>query len=327
MSMHRALRTLRKHLSGHPKPQAYSGARHRQAALSAHAMMVAFYIVNLFYAYQTMYTLMDTYGHVLASPLAIHPLWPVFFITDANLPFMANAIALSFMATSLAVTLAPHSRALRALVFLTMLESAALRYSFGGINQKEHWWMWTALLFIFLPGLPAPRLALSRGSRQHFLDIFFIAQGLTLFFYTLSGFWKLYYGFLVLGTPQRGLFSPDVLSYVLARRIFTGHVDPLLGNFFIHHQAIGWATFIWVTYVELVAIIVWFRPALHRQLGVCLIFFHISTWLLMSIPFYLQPPLLAILLIHSPFAQKLPWRESLRQWPGVGLAVKLFIRK
>jgi hypothetical protein len=297
----------------------YSASLHKTMAAKAYGGVNAFYIVNLFFAYQTMYTLMDTYGRFDAVRFAIRPLWPVFFCTSENLPYIANGLALFYMATSLLVAIWPHLRLARSLVFIAMLQAIAFKYSFGVLNQKEHWWLWTAFIFIGLPTAKYEDVQKSRNLRQYYLDIFSIAQGMALLFYFLSGYWKLYYGVMrFISHSGLGIFSSETLAYMLSDRIASGHVSPFLGQYIIVHPMIGCLLLLWVTYIELGSIMVWFRPALHRSWGVLLILFHIGTWLFMSIPFYMQPPLLALLFLQSPFApEKTSWKQIAGQLPMI----------
>lgn len=273
-----------------------------------------------------MYMLMDAYGIPNRPQPAIDPLWPVFFCNSANLPSVANGLALFYMASSLLAVLWPHRRIARGLVFISMLEIIALQYSFGVLNQKEHWWLWSAFVFVFLPSASYITMLQSRSLRQHYLDIFSFAQGLMLLFYFLTGFWKLYYGILMLAQYNGlGIFSPNALPYLVAGRMANGHVSPFLSPYLIANPSLGTPLYLLVAYIELSSLIIWFRPSLHRLWGVMLIAFHIGTWLLMSIPFYLQPPLLAILFLHSPFV---PAHTSCRlmilQVPGVAPVLRMW---
>ena len=296
-----------------PKAQAYSAARHRRMMDKAWAAVSAFYVVNLYFAYQAMYAMMSVYGAPDATRYAIEPLWPVFYCTSQNLPLVANVLSLLYMGASLLAVVWPR-RWVRILVVVTMLEATALKYSFGVLNQKEHWWLWTALIFTFLPSGNAEELRISRNARQQYLDIFSIAQCLLLVFYTMTGYWKLYRGIAALtGDSMLGMFSPDALSYIVADRLARGHVSTFLGQHVVSHSIWGFPVYLWVVYIELFSVLIWLRPALHRTWGIMLILFHIGTWLLMGIPFYLQPPLLAILMVQSPFS---PDRRSLRQTIG-----------
>lgn len=313
------LRRIRRFLAGGQRGPAYHAATHRYMAGKAYACMVAFYAVNLFFAYQLMYLLMDSYGNAAPGLLAIEPLWPIFYATPANLPQVANALALANMGAAVAVVLWPHQRRLRVLAFATFLQAVALEYSFGALNQKELWWLWTMLVFTLFPSLRCRDMLASRRQRQHMLDVFGLAIGLNMVFYFLTGYWKLYYGFVALSSPTHlGMFSHGLLANILANRMALGHVSPLLGKFFVQHPLLGNIVFVWVVYIELTSVFVWMRPELHRLWGTMLIFFHVGTWLLMSIPFYLQPPLLGILLLCSPFApERGSLRRTVRRLPGL----------
>ena len=75
-------------------------------------------------------------------------------------------------------------------------------------------------------------------------------------------------------------------------------------------------------YIEIVALMVLCRPALHRLWGVMLIGFHIGTFLLLGISFPKHVLVLTILFVWSPFAiDRFGLRRVISSLPGLGLFV------
>lgn len=317
--MTETLRRIRRWLAP-SAPRPYSALRHKAMAQKAWYGVSAFYIVTVFFAYQAMYSLMDAYSGQVPGAIAIDPFWIIAFVDTNNLPFMTTALSLFFMGAAIAAALWPGSRLWRFLVCLALVQTTALKYSFGTINEKEQWWMWTAFVFIFLPNAKQAHVMGSLRLRQYYLDIFSLAQGLVLLIYSIVGFWKFYYGiFNWLHPGMQGMFASETLAYIASAQIVAHHVPSLMGDFLTHNVLLGDMSFIFISWIELVAILVWLRPSLHRLWGVLFILVHVGTWLFMNIVFYLQPPLLAILFLQSPFVRdEESWRDTLRHIPLFG---------
>jgi hypothetical protein len=311
---------IRHWLSGVVQHSPYNAQQHRMRAQNAWWMLHAFYITNCLFAYETMYLLMDQYGVAHGTPLAVEPIWFIRFITSANLPVMANMIALFYMGASVLVLLFIHTRWARALLWVAMLMAFGLKYSFGTLNHKEHMWLWVCGVFILLPSQRYETFQDNRNERQYLLDVFAAAQGIVLFFYMLTGLWKIVYGIAGLIKPVGvGIFSLHALPSIAVTHMITAHDAPYLAVWIAAHPVIGWILYLLVTWLEIMAPWVWFRPALHRPWAVIMSLFHIGTWLLMGIVFYLQIPLLALLFIYSPFGRKqYSFREILEQLPFFG---------
>jgi hypothetical protein len=77
----------------------------------------------------------------------------------------------------------------------------------------------------------------------------------------------------------------------------------------------------------LFSLIVVFRPSLHRLWGFMLLTFHFGVFLLMDISFELQPLVLSVLFLFSPFApERTNWRHTCRQLPILALILRLYGR-
>ena len=77
----------------------------------------------------------------------------------------------------------------------------------------------------------------------------------------------------------------------------------LLGPFFIEHPSLAWGVALFGIYVELVCVLIAFRPSLHRLWGVLLIGLHTGTSLILSVQFSHSMLLVGILFLLSPFQQ------------------------
>ena len=111
----------------------------------AYWLVRAFYVATLYMAYEDMSVL----WRIARTADSIEPLWPVFWVSEPRIAGTGLLIALMFAA--LLGVLCTYSRLVRLLVFVTILQATAYRFSFGAINHSNHFWLWTAFCFTFLP--------------------------------------------------------------------------------------------------------------------------------------------------------------------------------
>lgn len=307
--------TIRRVLAGRRNPSVFKPSRHRQSFDQAFWLVRLFYAATLLITYQDMGTLVRLIG----TGGSFAPLWPIFWATDIEATGRA-ILAGTIVASLLAVAL-PDKRWPRLLVFIAILAASAFRASFGlgSINHGNHYWLWTAFCFCFLPSGDQQALGASLAGRYRYLLVFAYTQGLILLFYTMSGFWKTAAGIEALFKGETGTFHPDALANIVADKMLELGRPTLLGPWLTDHAWIGWPVYFAVVYIELVAIFAWLRPSLHRLFGLALACFHFGTFLLLGIAFPKHILILTILLIWSPF---IPDRRNLSgvviSLPGFG---------
>ncbi|MEM7041539.1 MAG: hypothetical protein AAF543_01885 [Pseudomonadota bacterium] len=318
------IRRLRKALAGHPSASPYSVEHHRRAFNNAFWLVRIYYAATLLFAYQemgTIWKLMQTGG-------SFTPLWPIAWANDIETTGLVILYAL--IGTALLTVALPDRRWPRVLVFISFLSAAAFRSSFGlgSINHGNHYWLWTGFCFCFLPPGDRRELGGSPSNRYRFLLVFSFAQGLILLFYTMSGFWKAAAGVEALVLGRIGTFHPEALATIVAAKMIQLDKPTLLGPWLTQYPWVGWPVYMFVVYIELVALWIWFRPSLHRLFGVALACFHIGTFLLLGISFPKHVLILTILMIWSPF---IPDRSSVRDMlfslPGFGVFFRRPIRQ
>ncbi|WP_419855093.1 hypothetical protein [Candidatus Poriferisodalis sp.] len=205
--------------------------------------------------------------------------------------------------------------------FAYLLVHVALANSYGAINHGSHIMLFVGFALLFLPGRDEGRL-MARKSVLRCLAVLWFAQGLILLSYTLSGFWKLWHSRLE-------VFSTDAMSRILLdRALLEADNIPILLPFVAQHnwlaQSMWWLTL----YIEVFALLVVFRPHLHRPFGAVLMLFHITSDWLMNISFSLNIVMLGLFLLLSPLA---PARFSLpatvRSLPLAGIPFRLVQRR
>lgn len=239
--------------------------------------------------------------------------WPVLWLHGRDLLVWTDVFLTMAVASALVAYLSPAIRMARAVLPLSLLMIGGIMSSFGGINHYVHSWFWVALVFVFLPA------GESRPAKLSYCLTFATAQAMLLGFYSLAGLWKAKEGLMSLLLGAEGDFAPRGLALTLADRIVQTGTEPLLGRFLVENYWLAWPMFLFVIYVQVVAILIVLRPRLHMAWGLALLAFHLMTFLAMEIIFVVNVMLILALLVSSPFQQG-AWLGSaaLRQLPIFG---------
>jgi hypothetical protein len=275
-------------------------------------------MVRVFYALGLLWTIqeMGTWP-ALRDVATVEPQWPARWIDETAPAGGITAILLLLGVGSVLSALWPTSRSWRALYAFGLLQYMAVKYGFGKVNHDFHAWLWVAGLFVLLPsGRPDGRA--DSGRRQRGLAVVWSAQVVVLFFYTLTGLWKLVYAVEALVSDKISTFEPQGFALIIGERLLATDQQTVLGEFLVRNEVPGWLLFNGTVYLEAAALLIALRPRLHRLWGGGLIAFHIGTQLAMGFTFTRNVALLALLFMASPFApERAPVREILLDLPGV----------
>ena len=232
------------------------------------------------------------------------PLWPLKLVQQTiGVDWLAHTTAVTAFGLLFAISAAVAPRILvwRLGTFLYLLLQVALRNSYGSINHGTHVLLLVSFALLFLPRRDRNQPKTWRGVLAC-LNVFWLIQIVVLLPYTLSGFWKIWYGRL-------DLLSPDALTRILLNRLLAEADDiPPLLPFVSQYDLLTYAMWLLTIYIEIFAILVVFRPHLHRPFGVVLMLFHATSDWLMNISFPSHIILLGLFLVFSPLA---PVRLSL----------------
>lgn len=255
-----------------------------------------FYLINAIFALQRM-----------MSPLSINhsktfsPLWPIAFLGGQSPELVRTFVSVAWVVSAILVCLLPFIRANRIVACVGLLFYAAYFSSFGKIDHGFHMLLWTSFFLIFLPAGEVDSIRRSRLRRHEFLNVIWAAQCAILLFYTMAGVWKLLYLPYHFVCSEVSSLNPNALSWQIAAVVTTKTELPPLSDFLIHHPIISYPAYLGALYIETFAIVVAFRPRLHRIWGLALFGMHIGIKLSMGISFFYTTILLLILFVHSPF--------------------------
>jgi hypothetical protein len=251
------------------------------------------------------------------------PLWPAaWWFGWFSVRTSVNLIFPGYLVASIVVAALPERRWARVAYAFTLLQYMAFINGFDKTNHNLHAWLFVGAILIFLPRGPWEGSS-RKGDRQYFLTVFWSAQFVVLFFYSLTGMWKIFFAFKALAVGRTGGFNFAGFSYIVASRILKGNEDTVLGHFFVHHEIIGWALYIGTMYLEGASVLIAFRPRLHRVWGIGLILFHFATQLTMGFSFTENVVLVGLLFVCSPFVpEKVSVKEALCDLPGIHFVVR-----
>lgn len=306
---------VRRHLLSQPSRSSAETERWVQRAhIRCIQLIRFFYVASLLFVVQQLGAWPG-----LRRTTSIHPQWPAGWLTRIDLSTGITLILAFYgVATALAV-LRPEWRTARLAYSFALLQYLAMFYGFGKISHSMHAWLWVSAILVLLPtGTESWDDEASPDQRRSVIGVVVLAQFCLLFFYTLTGLWKIYHGFSgLLGGGPSG-FRIGGFSYLLANTLLAKGNDTLFGDFLVRHPPFAWALYNGTVYLETMSVLLVFRPRLHRSWGAALIAFHVGTQAAMGILFPPNILLIGLLLINSPVQpQSSDWRDMVLDLPGI----------
>jgi hypothetical protein len=258
----------------------------------------AYYAISLFMLYRRAG---EMAGLGRASP-ELDPLWPIKWIELTGLELGGALMAHLALGAGLLGLVLWRRLWVRMLVSVALLQYLGLQNSSSYLIHGFYGWFWLSVALWFLPSTSLASLRATRRGRMRFLSGFAAAPAVMLLFYTLSGAHKVVAAAIALFTDDISGFAPQAMAVTLAWRSLETGSEPLWAAVIISLPWLGWPLYLTVYYVELVALVILFRPRLHRAWGVLLILFHMGTFLFMDITFPEHVLINGLLLVMSPFA-------------------------
>ncbi len=317
------------------------GESTRELTLKAHNVVLLgrFYYVFLAYLVGTGHY---PFGAAYSGGTPTAPIWPISLISSiVGTAWLRHEIVLTALGLLLALgaASAPGWFFLRLGAFLHLFVHIAIRNSYGSINHGTHVLLLVGFALIFLPNrarlanfsLPLRHNSLrgQKGQRAHqrssvraCLTSLWIAQVAILLSYTLSGINKIWYGRLE-------LFSSDALTRILLDRLLAESDEiPLLMPYVAQHNWLTQSMWMLTLYIEIFALLVIFRPHLHRLFGAIFMLFHITSDLLMNISFSLNIVMVGLFLLLSPLApDQFSLSGTVRSLPIIGWPFRALKRR
>ncbi len=210
-----------------------------------------------------------------------------------------KSIAVIGLSSLVTCSFYPWVRTLRITSFLTVLLAIAIQSSYGKVIHGYYGCLFAAMALI---ALPASR---HKDDKENLIQILFIAQFSSILCYALAGLWKLRYipgiiseyGLTALFESLGNTIALEHLTYSLPVSSVT--------RFFLNHDYLTGTLFFVLILLQVTSPLLVFLKRYHHLLGIFLLTFHISSELILQIPFRPQMFLMLIFFIFSPFV-KLP---------------------
>lgn len=108
---------------------------------------------------------------------------------------------------------------------------------------------------------------------------------LLLFFYSMSGAFKIWHATAALLQGEFGGFAPFAMAHTIARRAMETLSFTPLADLIVYNPWLGWPLYLSIYYIEFCAILIAFRPRLLATWGLALIAFHLGRAAFLGIPF------------------------------------------
>lgn len=247
----------------------------------------------------------------LINSTVVETIWPVFFVNQQNLCFIVYFFAANLLAGLIFIQF-KNTQLLRIYIFIFYFLLAALSNSFGKINHSLHFVLIPLFCFALMPG------AKQSSYKEKTCLIFLSAKFFLLLAYTLTGFWKIFWGINEFFTQEVSLFSPLSFRNILILQFETTE-KTILGNWFLEHYIIGWLLYLFVVYLEFVSVAIFFKPNLYKAWGIALILLHLGSKLILDVNMYPTVFSIGVLLILSPFQKHANLQFTLKSLPIIDL--------
>jgi hypothetical protein len=252
----------------------------------AKLLVQAFYIAL---AYEIIKDIPTTQAYI--QNVSFVPVWPLKFLLLLPKEVVIQLVLGTTISGVLAGAMLPRVRLARVAAFAAIFVAHGVQSSLGQPNHQWYPYLYTAALFIFLPG-ENPRI---------YTLVIWAAQAWMLLLYSMSGWWKLTTAIQQMGAGQISSFHPKALALQVAAWIPIGGINPPFANIILDYPIIGWAPYLLTMYLQVFALWAAFRPNIQRVWAVGLISFHLGTQLFMGISFTPWILLLMVLFFLSPF--------------------------
>lgn len=294
MMLDRISSRLRRRAGG-PARLATNWSSHSQIAKDGWLLVRVFYAVCLALHYGAW----SRMSEAVKSLDAETAFWPIAWAAPFADETAAQVFTVFAFGVGFAALAAPKLRTLRCLAALSILFHASLANSWGGVNHAWHEMVWISAMLCLLP------TGAARGRDADIRTIVVVASVglLLLFFYSMSGAFKIWHATAALLQGEFGGFAPFAMAHTIARRAMETLSFPPLADLIVYNPWLGWPLYLSIYYIEFCAILIAFRPRLLAAWGLALIAFHLGRAAFLGIPFPQHIIWNALFLVMAPHAR------------------------
>lgn len=292
-------------------------ARQKSSVMKAVNAVATFYFFQIALAFINLMKI----GAVDPERSGFLPIWPMSWAGSLSYSFTAQILAVLYAASAFAAVFFWRKWFVRLLVFLAFWQVHALDSSFGYINHFYYLIFYALFIFIFLPDTKEDT-DLDHDQAKKFLLVFWGVIAAVFVTYTLSGFWKIYWGILALLDGRLSSFSMMAFPEHVARKTIFESREYFYSNLVISNPILAWISYLGTIYVEFAALWVAFKPNLHKVWAFVFLFMHVGILLVIGIPFFESITVLCLIVLNSPFSGKVNLVEIFSDLPFFGFVFK-----
>lgn len=246
----------------------------------------------------------------------INPLWPLVLLKGIPSIYLALWFKVSLLVSFSLLCFKNNNQFLKIFTFINFFLFVAFTNSFGKINHGLYLPLMYLFCLMFIPN----------SKKEHYKEktilMFATMQFFLLLTYTLTGFWKVFWGVIECFNGQVNLFSPLSMRNVIILQ--NQLIEPtLIGAWLIENYYIAWLLYLGAVYIELFSIVVFFRANLHKIWGVLLLFLHAGIALTLNVSMFGAIMCIGLLLILSPYSIKSSLKETLLSLPIINFVSRL----
>ncbi|WP_104734467.1 hypothetical protein [Hanstruepera ponticola] len=252
----------------------------------------------------------------LESAERINPLWPLEVFKGVSSVYLALYFKLSLLLSFVLLCFKNNNLFLKIFAFINFFLFVAFTNSFGKINHGLYLPLMYLFGIIFMPN----------SNKAHYKEktilMFASMQFFLLLTYSLTGFWKVFWGVIECFNGQVSLFSPLSMRNVIILQ--NQLIEPtVVGSWLVENYWIAWFLYLGAVYIELFSILIFFRANLHKIWGVLLLFLHAGIALALDVSMYGAIICIGLFLIMSPFNYRTNFRKTITSLPIIHELIKL----
>jgi hypothetical protein len=207
-------------------------------------------------------------------------------------------ILISVMTLCLAAAIVPWSLIVRIAVFLALFMCIAYKYSFGAINHAYHFLVYVSFLLLFLPNRPWQSEHFPRSQKLRLVSVFWLIQAVLLFCISMSGIRKVY------GFGLEMFYTESLSALALGRSVYNAGEPIMLQGLVANYPAVFQVPHVGLIFIQVVSLLLLFKPHLIKAYGAVMILFHFGTYLLMGVTFVHHIMIWGLFLVLTPTAPR-----------------------
>lgn len=246
----------------------------------------------------------------------INPLWPLVLFKGVSSVYMALYFKVSLLMSFVLLCFKNNNLFLKVFAFINFFLFVAFTNSFGKINHGLYLPLMYLFGIVFIPN------SKNKQYKEKTIFIFATIQFFLLTSYSLTGFWKLFWGVIQFFNGEVSLFSPLTMRNVIILQ--NQLIEPtLVGGWLIQNYWLAWFLYLGAVYIELFSILIFFRANLHKIWGVLLLCLHAGIALALDVSMYGAIMCIGLLLVMSPFNVNGNMKETILSLPIIHELVRL----